>query len=85
MLDRVLAETLRRAWALGARPLAGRLVVAVDSFVGEVHGYPKQGAGFGYTRRRGDHPLLAPGQIPARCSTSVCARGRPPARAARCA
>src|SRR5207302_5473663 len=37
----------------------GRLVVDVDSFVGEVHGYAKQGAAFGYTRRRGYHPILA--------------------------
>jgi hypothetical protein len=58
-LDRVLAETLRRAWAAGAGPGAGRLVVDVDSFIGEVHGYRKQGAAFGYTRRRGYHPLLA--------------------------
>jgi hypothetical protein len=58
-LDRVLAEALRRAWAAGAGPGAGRLVVDVDSFVGEVHGYRKQGASFGYTRKRGYHPLLA--------------------------
>src|SRR4051812_39707591 len=58
-LDRVLAETLRRAWAAGAGPGDGRLVVDMDSFVGEVHGYAKQGAGFGYTRQRGYHPLLA--------------------------
>jgi hypothetical protein len=58
-LDRLLAETLRRAWAGGAGPGGGRLVVDVDSFIGEVHGYHKQGAGFGYTRRRGYHPLLA--------------------------
>jgi hypothetical protein len=58
-LDRLLAETLRRAWAAGAGPGGGRLVVDVDSFIGEVHGYAKQGAGFGYTRRRGYHPLLA--------------------------
>jgi len=58
-LDRLLAETLRRAWAAGAGPGGGRLVVDVDSFVGEVHGHAKQGAGFGYTRRRGYHPLLA--------------------------
>ena len=31
----------------------------VDSFIGEVHGYKKQGAGFGYTRQRGYHPLIA--------------------------
>jgi hypothetical protein len=34
-------------------------VVDVDSFIGEVHGYHKQGAGFGYTKQRGYHPLLA--------------------------
>ena len=58
-LDRVLAETLTRAWGAGAGPGAERLVIDVDSFVGEVHGYQKQGAGFGYTRQRGYHPLLA--------------------------
>src|SRR3954466_2916131 len=55
----LLAETLERAWQAGAGPGDGRLVVDVDSFIGEVHGYRKQGAGFGYTRRRGYHPLLA--------------------------
>jgi hypothetical protein len=58
-LDRLLAETLRRAWRAGAGPGDGRLVVDVDSFIGEVHGYQKQGAAFGYTRRRGYHPLIA--------------------------
>lgn len=58
-LDRVLAETLTRAWRAGAGPGAGRLVVDVDSFIGEVHGYQKQGVGFGYTKQRGYHPLLA--------------------------
>ena len=58
-LDRVLADSLARAWMAGAGPGAERLVVDVDSFVGEVHGYDKQGAGFGYTGRRGYHPILA--------------------------
>lgn len=58
-LDRLLAEALKRAWAAGAGPGGGRLVIDVDSFIGEVHGYAKQGAAFGYTRRRGYHPLLA--------------------------
>lgn len=58
-LDRLLAEALKRAWAAGAGPGSGRLVVDVDSFIGEVHGYHKQGAGFGYTRQRGYHPLVA--------------------------
>jgi hypothetical protein len=58
-LDRVLADALTRAWALGAGPGDERLVVDVDSFVGEVFGHGKQGAGFGYTRVRGYHPLIA--------------------------
>jgi hypothetical protein len=58
-LDRLLAETLSRAWRAGAGPGDGRLVVDVDSFIGEVHGHGTQGAGFGYTRQRGYHPLLA--------------------------
>ena len=58
-LDRVLADTLTRAWAAGAGPGQERLVVDVDSFVGEVHGHAKQGASFGYTHKRGYHPILA--------------------------
>jgi hypothetical protein len=58
-LDRVLDQTLARAWAAGAGPGDQRLVIDVDSFVGEVHGYQKQGASFGYTGVRGLHPILA--------------------------
>src|SRR3954468_5031567 len=58
-LDRVLAEALGRAWRAGAGPGDGRLVIDVDSFIGEVYGHAKQGAGYGYTQRRGYHPLLA--------------------------
>src|SRR5256884_3755167 len=58
-LDRVLGESLARAWRAGAGPGEDRLVVDVDSFVGEVHGYEKEGVGFGYTKRRGYHPMLA--------------------------
>jgi hypothetical protein len=58
-LDRLLGEALTRAWRAGAGPGDDRLVVDVDSFVGEVHGYQKQGAAFGYTRQRGYHPILA--------------------------
>jgi hypothetical protein len=58
-LDRVLAESLSRAWTAGAGPGEGRLVVDVDSFVGEVFGYDKQGAGYGYTHKRGYHPIIA--------------------------
>jgi Transposase DDE domain group 1 len=58
-LDRLLAETLTRAWQAGAGPGDGRLLVDVDSFIGEVCGYKEQGASFGYTKRRGYHPLMA--------------------------
>jgi hypothetical protein len=58
-LDRLLAETITRAWRAGAGPGEGRLVVDVDSFIGEVHSYKKQGVGFGYTKKRGYHPLVA--------------------------
>jgi hypothetical protein len=58
-LDRVLAESLCRAWAAGAGPGGERLIVDVDSFVGEVYGYAKQGAGYGYTHKRGYHPIVA--------------------------
>jgi hypothetical protein len=58
-LDRVLAEALCRAWAAGAGLGGERLVVDVDSFVGEVYGYDKQGAGYGYTHQRGYHPIVA--------------------------
>ena len=58
-LDRLLAEALTSAWRAGAGPGEERLIVDVDSFVGEVHGYKKQGASFGYTKKRGYHPLMA--------------------------
>lgn len=58
-LDRVLGEAITRAWEAGAGPGEERLVVDVDSFMGEVHGYRKQGASYGYDGRRGYHPLLA--------------------------
>jgi hypothetical protein len=58
-LDRVLGESLCRAWTAGAGPGEEQLVVDVDSFVGEVYGYDKQGAGYGYTHKRGYHPIIA--------------------------
>jgi Transposase DDE domain group 1 len=58
-LDRLLDQALTRAWRAGAGPGARRLMIDVDSFIGEVHGHGKQGAGFGYSRRRGYHPILA--------------------------
>jgi hypothetical protein len=58
-LDALLGQALERAWQAGAGPGDGRLVVDVDSFVGEVCGRLKQGAAYGYTRLLGYHPILA--------------------------
>jgi len=58
-LDRVIAETIGRAWQLGAGPGDGPLVIDMDSTICEVHGKQKQGAAYGYTRTLGYHPLLA--------------------------
>src|SRR5215210_4115329 len=58
-LDALLGQALERAWKAGAGPGAGRLVIDVDSFVGEVCGRLKQGAAYGYTKLLGYHPILA--------------------------
>jgi hypothetical protein len=58
-LDAVIAETVRRAWSLGAGPEDAPVTVDIDSTVCQVHGHQKQGAAFGYTRVLGYHPLLA--------------------------
>jgi DDE family transposase len=58
-LDKVTVQVLAKAWAAGAGPGDGPLTVDVDSTICEVHGYHKQGAGYGYTHRLGYHPLLA--------------------------
>jgi Transposase DDE domain group 1 len=58
-LDRVLDVTLARAWEAGAGPGDGPLVIDLDSFIGEVYGYEKEGAGYGYTRKLGYHPIIA--------------------------
>jgi Transposase DDE domain group 1 len=58
-LDRVLDVALARAWETGAGPGDGPLVVDIDSFIGEVCGDQKQGAGYGYTKKLGYHPILA--------------------------
>jgi hypothetical protein len=58
-LDQLTETILGRAWAAGAGPGDGPLVVDVDSTICEVHGSHKQGACYGYTHRLGYHPLLA--------------------------
>ena len=58
-LDRVIAETIRRAWSLGVGPDANPVTIDLDSTICEVHGKQKQGAAYGYTRVLGYHPILA--------------------------
>jgi hypothetical protein len=58
-LDALLGRSLERAWKAGAGPGSDRLVIDVDSFVGEVCGRLKQGAAYGYTKLLGYHPILA--------------------------
>jgi hypothetical protein len=58
-LDAVIAETLRRAWSLGAGPASTAMTIDLDSTICQVHGQQKQGAAYGYTRVLGYHPLVA--------------------------
>ena len=58
-LDALLGRALERAWKAGAGPGDRRLVIDVDSFVGEVCGPLKQGAAYGYTKLFGYHPIVA--------------------------
>ena len=58
-LDAVIAETIRRAWALGAGPGSSAVTIDMDSTICQVHGHQKQGAAYGYTRVLGYHPLVA--------------------------
>jgi hypothetical protein len=58
-LDRVLDVALARAWEAGAGPGELPLVIDIDSFIGEVCSDQKQGAGYGYTKKLGYHPIVA--------------------------
>ncbi len=58
-LEAVVGQVLARAWAMGAGPEAGRLVIDVNSTICEVEGHHKRGAAFGYTKVLGYHPILA--------------------------
>jgi hypothetical protein len=57
-LDKVIGESLRRAWSAGAGP-AGSMTMDLDSTICEVYGKQKHGAAYGYTHVLGYHPLLA--------------------------
>lgn len=58
-LDAVSREMLNRAWEGGRSPGAVAMTIDMDSTICEVYGLLKQGVGFGYTKVRGYHPLLA--------------------------
>jgi len=58
-LDAVTETALRRAWQAGAGPGEEPMFIDIDSTICEVHGDAKQGAGYGYTRALGLHPVLA--------------------------
>ena len=76
-LDRLLAETLTRAWRAGAGPGDERLVVDVDSFIGEVHGYQEAGRRVRVHQEARVSPAAGqPRWTPARCCTSACGRAR---------
>jgi hypothetical protein len=58
-LDRAFETIVGRAWAAGAGPGSEPLTIDLDSTIVEVAGHAKEGAGFGYTKQRGYHPILA--------------------------
>ena len=84
-LDWLLGRSVERAWQAGAGPGDDRLVVDVDSFVGEVCGRLKRGASYGYTRLLGITRSSRPARTRVRCCTSGCARGRRTRRRGCCA
>ncbi|MHB1987950.1 MAG: IS1380 family transposase [Acidimicrobiales bacterium] len=57
-LDKLAEILLTRAWSAGAGPGAEAMTIDIDSTIAPVHGDQKQGAGFGYTKVLGYHPLL---------------------------
>jgi hypothetical protein len=57
--EKVIGDTLTRAWSRGAGPGDHQLVVDIDSTIREVFGKRKAGAAYGYTKVLGYHPILA--------------------------
>jgi hypothetical protein len=58
-LEAVNGHALERAWTAGAGPGNQGLVIDIDSTICEVAGKAKGGAGYGYTKVLGYHPILA--------------------------
>ena len=84
-LDRVFEQVLCRAWSAGAGPGAERLVIDIDSFVGEVHGYRKQGAATATRARSATTRCWRRAPARTRCCTRGCVPARRTPSAARCA
>jgi Transposase DDE domain group 1 len=57
--EKVIGDSLHRAWSLGAGPGDRQLVVDIDSTIREVFGTLKGAAAYGYTKVLGYHPILA--------------------------
>jgi hypothetical protein len=75
-LDRLLGRAIERAWKAGAGPGDGRLVIDVDSFVGEVCGRLNRAPPTATRSCSGITRSWRPGPTRARRCTSACARGR---------
>ena len=58
-LEAVIGRALERAWTLGVGPGDAPLVIDIDSTICEVAGKAKHGAGYGYTKQLGYHPIIA--------------------------
>jgi hypothetical protein len=58
-LEAVNGRAIERAWAAGGGPGGQALVIDIDSTICEVAGKAKGGAGYGYTKKLGYHPILA--------------------------
>jgi len=80
----VLAEALRRAWALGAGPGSGQLVIDLDSTICEVCGKAKTRCRLRLHAQAGYHPLIATRAWTGEYSTSGCAKVQPTPNAGRC-
>ena len=84
-LDRVLGQTLQRAWQAGAGPGDGRLVVDVDSFAARCTAMPSRAPRLA-TRVCAAITRSSPhARTPVRCCISGCARDRRTPRAGCCA
>ena len=76
-LDAVIAETIRRAWSLGAGPGDRPVTIDLDSTICEVHGKAKHGCRLRLHRCSATTRCWPPGPTPVRCCTPGCARDPP--------